>query len=387
MELDAEELIQTARRDTGLDDFGGDSFREGLGIFTDSLKREGHLSSAGQAMARGMITKLLGNRLQIEDWYRRHPEIDAGLVPAPIFVLGLPRTGTTALSALLARDPDTRSIRTWESGAPCPPPETATEHSDPRIAKTEAGMALMDQVIPEMRILYDAHATGPSECQDLLGMEFKAQHVTGQFRVPSFARWQRDCDMRSAYRYHRRTLKLLQWRCPPNRWHLKTPVHMLSLDALLETYPDARFVMTHRDPAKVLGSVCSVISRLRALTSDLREPEVVGQEQLELWEEALARCIRFRERVGEARFADVHFRDQLTDPVAAVERAYRKLGIPFTEKAKGRMQEWAREHRRGRHGAHEYRLEDYGLRHPHVRERFAFYTRRFGVALEDQAPG
>ena len=382
MEFQPDALIEEARRQTGLADFGGDSFREGLGHFTDSLNRDAQLSAVGHGSARSLIVKLLGNRLQIQDWYRRHPEIDAQAVPAPIFVLGLPRTGTTALSSLLARDPDTRSIRTWESGSPCPPPESATEHTDPRIAKAEASMALMDQVLPEMRQMYDASPTGPAECQDLLGMDFKAQHVTGQFRVPAFAAWQRDCDMRSAYRMHRKTLKLLQWRCPPNRWHLKTPVHMLSLDALLEIYPDARFVMTHRDPSKVLGSVCSLISKLRTLTSERREPLAVGAEQLDLWAEALARAIRFREKLGEERFADVHFREQLEDPIAAVERAYRKLRISFTDAARARMREWAEGHRRGRLGTHEYRLEEYGLDAVRVRERFAFYTSRFEVALE-----
>lgn len=382
MELRPEELIEAARRQSGLADFGGDSFREGLGVFADSLNHEARLTAAGHAMARGQIVKLLGNRLQITDWYRRHPEIDAQPVPAPIFVLGLPRSGTTALSSLLARDPDTRSIRTWESGSPCPPPESATEHTDPRIAKTEAGMAAMDQVLPEMRMLYDASPTGPAECQDLLGMDFKAQHVTGQFWVPGFAAWQRECDMRSAYHMHRKTLKLLQWRCPPNRWHLKTPVHMLSLEALLESYPDARFIMTHRDPSKVLGSVCSLIAKLRTLTSERREPLAVGEEQLELWAEALARAIRFREKLGEERFADIHFREQLGDPIAAVERAYRKLRIPFTTAARERMREWAEAHRRGRLGVHEYRLEDYGLAAAQVRDRFAFYTSRFEVALE-----
>jgi hypothetical protein len=381
-ELVPDALVDAACRQTGLTDFGGDSFREGLAHLCESLNREAELSTAGAAMAQHSIAKLLANRLQIQDWYRRQPEIDAEAIPAPIFVLGLPRTGTTALSNLLARDPDTRSLRTWESSSPCPPPESATEHTDPRIAKTEAGMALMDQVLPEMRMLYDTTATGPSECQDLLGMDFKAQHVSGQFWVPSFAAWQRDCDMRSAYQMHRKTLKLLQWRCPPNRWHLKTPVHMLSLDALVAIYPDARFVMTHRDPARVLGSVCSLISKLRTLTSAQRNPAATGEEQLALWTEALARAIRFREKVGDARFADLHFRAQLGDPIAAVEQAYRKLGIPLTQAARARMQTWAREHRRGRLGTHEYRLSDYGLSPELVRERFAFYTSRFDVELE-----
>ncbi len=377
--FDAEELIATARADTGLEDFGGESFREGLEVLCRSLSGEARLTPAGGPRAREYLLRLLGNRLQIEQWWRTHPELEAEEVRAPIFVLGLPRTGTTALSALLARDPDTRSLRTWESGAPVPPPETATEHSDPRIAATQAGMDAMHAEFPLMRIMYDAEATSPSECQDLLGMEFRAQHFAGSYRVPGFAAWQLDCDMVPAYRYHRRTLQMLQSRCPPRRWHLKTPVHMLSLDALVEIYPDARFVMTHRDPAKVLGSVCSLIRLVSSMACEGIDPVELGREQVELWAEALRRAIDFRERAGEARFADLPFREQLADPIAAVQRAYSRLGIPFTDAAREQMQAWASEHRRGRLGEHRYDLAEFGLDPDRIRERYAFYMQRFDV--------
>ena len=381
--MDPEVLIEAARGDTGLDDFGGEGFREGLGVLCGALDAEAQLHEVGRQVVRNQLLRLLCNRLRIQDWHTRHPEIADQLVEAPIFVLGLPRTGTTALSALLARDPDTRSLRTWESSQPVPPPEAATQDSDPRIAQAEAGLAAMHAAYPEMKRMYDGEATGPTECQDLLGMELKAPHFSGQYPVPSFDAWNLQCDMEPAYRIHRRTLQLLQWHCPPTRWHLKTPVHMLALPALVKVYPDARFIMTHRDPARVLGSVCSLIQLMYRIASDWDDPAELGRQQVELWSEALRRAIAFREEAGEGRFADLPFSALLADPVGAVAGSYAKLGVPFTEEARARMKGWATEHRRGRHGEHRYSLADFGLRADEVRERFRFYLERFDIPEEE----
>ena len=259
MSLDVEALENEAREQTGLDDFGDGSHREGLERLVAALNEEAELTEAGEVMLRIRVVGLLTSRLRIEDAYREHPAIDDEVVEGPVFVVGLPRTGTTALSQLVAADPQFRSLRLWESSSPCPPPETATEHSDPRIAETEAGLAMMNQMFPLMETMHHEEATTPTECQDLLGMSFRTVHFDGFGHVPSYLSWVTECDMRGTYRYHRRVLRLLQWHCPPHLWHLKTPVHMFSLDALLETYPDAKFLWSHRDPAKVLASVCSLI--------------------------------------------------------------------------------------------------------------------------------
>jgi len=380
--LDPAQVIAEARQQTGFSDFGGESFREGLGVLVDSLEREARLNAAGRQAAQHHLLRLLESRLRIEDWHRRHPEIAAQRVAGPLIVIGLPRTGTTALARLLARDPDTRALRTWESSSPTPPPEAATQHSDPRIAATQAGIDAMRAQNPGYQAMYDADADDPSECQDLLGMEFRAQHFCGSYWVPGFGRWQKDCDMRPGYAYHRRTLQLLQWRCGPERWLLKTPTHMLSLDALNETYPDARFIMTHRDPAKVLASVCSLMGFIISGTTESLDRAGLAALNFETWAEALERTLAFRRRVGEARFADLHFHEQLADPVGSVERAYARLGLPFSSSARKRMQAWVREHRRGQHGEHRYRLSDWGLDAGAVRERFAFYIKHFDVRVE-----
>jgi len=380
--MDPAALIETAIRETGLIDFGDASYRSGLDALVRCLTEEAALNDTGRLVAQGHLHRLLANRLRIEDWYQRHPEIADEVTPSPIFVLGLPRTGTTALSTRLARDPHTRSLRYWESSAPTPPPESATEHSDPRIAAATAEQEQMHAVFPEM---YDAAPTDPTECQDLLGMEFRAQHFAGQYRVPAYGAWLLEQDLTGAYRYHQRTLRLLQWRCPPNRWHLKTPVHMLSLQALDRVYPDARFVMTHRDPASVLGSVCALIQVTLAMASDRRDPERIGREQLELWSLAIDRAMAFRDDIGETRFADVSFAEQLADPVGVIERVYDSLGLVFSDRARARMTAWAKTHTRGRHGSYSYRLADFGLEAGAVRERFASYFQRFDIEPEEAA--
>ena len=253
------------------------------------------------------LSTLLAARLGVEETYRQHPEIDDEVIEGPVFVIGLPRTGTTALSQLVAADPQFRSLRTWESAAPVPPPETATEHTDPRIAATEQGLALMDEAFPLMRTMHHVEATTATECQDLMGMSFRTAHFDGFARVPSYMAWVIDTDMRETYRYHRRVLRLLQWHCPPTLWHLKTPVHMFALDALVEAYPNARFLWSHRDPTEVMGSVCSLIHYTRSWSSDRDDSVELGAEQLDRWWVAVERAMEFRERTGDDRFADVSF--------------------------------------------------------------------------------
>lgn len=185
MTLRAEDLVAEAVAATGLEDFGGDSFRDGLARLTDALAAEADLHELGQAILAMRLRSLLVNRLRIEATYAAHPEIGDQEVPAPLFIVGLPRTGTTALSNLLAADPQIRSLRLWESSDPVPPPEAATEDSDPRIAAAEAGLAAMYETFPTMRSLYFQVATGPTECQDLLGMELRTSHFDGMARVPT----------------------------------------------------------------------------------------------------------------------------------------------------------------------------------------------------------
>ncbi len=373
MTLDADELEAEAREQTGLDDFGDGHHREGLERLVGSMNEEADLNQMGEVMQRIRLVTLLSSRLQVEDTYRANPSIAAEQVEGPVFVIGLPRTGTTAMSQLVAADPQFRSLRTWESSSPCPPPESATEHTDPRIAQTEAGLAMMNETFPLMQTMHHVEATTATECQDLLGMSFRTVHFDGFGRVPSYLEWVTNCDMRGTYLYHRRVLHLLQWHCPPRLWHLKTPVHMFALDALLEAYPDAKFLWSHRDPAKVLGSVCSLIHYTRSWSSDRDDAMELGAEQLDRWWEAVSRAMDFRDRVGDDRFADVSFADLQVDPVNALAAAYERIGIAFPDASRDAVTSWAKSHEPGSHGRHTYDLADFGLNEVQIRQRFAPY--------------
>jgi hypothetical protein len=377
MTLDADELEAAAREETGLSDFGDGYHREGLERLVASMNDEAELTEMGEIMQRMRLGAHLSTRLQVEDTYREHPEIEAQTIEGPVFVIGLPRTGTTALSQLVAADPQFRSLRLWESGAPVPPPEAATQHTDSRIAATEAGLAMMNEAFPLMQTMYHSEATTASECQDLMGMSFRTAHFDGSARVPSYMAWVTDCDMRGTYEYHRRVLRLLQWHCPPHLWHLKTPVHMFALDALLDAYPNARFLWSHRDPAKVLGSVCSLIHYTRSWSSDRDDAMELGPEETDRWALAVERAMDFRGRVGEARFADVAFADLQSDPIGALGACYERIGLAFSEQSRAAVAHWADHHEPGSHGSHSYELTDFGIDADGVRAKFAPYIAAF----------
>lgn len=373
MSFSADELEAGARAATGLDDFGSPYYREGLERTVDALNTEADLNELGTVIQHATLTNALVQRLKIEETYRQHPEIDDGTVAGPVFIIGLPRTGTTALSQLVGADPQFRSLRMWESQAPTPPPEAATQHQDPRIAQAEAGLNMLNDMFPLMKTLYNSEATAATECQDLMGMSFRTVHFDGVVRVPGYLQWVMDCDMGETYTYHRRVLKLLQWHCPPNLWHLKTPVHMFWLDAVIDAYPDAKFLWSHRDPAKVMASVCSLISYVRSWSSDRDDAQELGAEQLACWAEGVRRAMDFRHRVGDGRFADVSFAELQTDPVHTLEKAYDTLGLTCTDDTRRSVQLWAADHRPGSRGEHHHDLADYGLSVQRVREQFADY--------------
>jgi hypothetical protein len=377
--LSVDQIELDARSQTGLDDTGGDHYREGLERLVQSMNDQGDLTEIGEIMQNARLVALLAARLQVEETYRVHPDIDREEIGGPVFVIGLPRTGTTALSQLVAADPQFRSLRMWESSLPVPPPETSTEHTDPRIAIAEGNLALMNEAFPLMKTMHHSEATTATECQDLMGMSFRTGHFDGFAHVPSYMAWVVEADMRETYRYHRRVLKLLQWHCPPTLWHLKTPVHMFALDALVDAYPNARFLWSHRDPTKVLGSVCSLIHYTRSWSSDRDDAVELGAQQLELWWLGVHRAMEFRNRVGDERFADISFKDLQEDPVAALAKGLSQVGVNFDETSAEAVSQWARTHQPGSAGAHSYELSEFGLDPDRIRERFSPYYAAFEV--------
>jgi Sulfotransferase family len=374
--MDAAPLIEGACQRVGADDFGADTWQEGLDVLVTALNRDAELNDLGRAAFADLIIGNLANRLEIEQWYAQYPEINEQEIVAPLFGIGLPRTGSTALSALLACDDTRRPLRTWEAGRPCPPPESATADSDPRIAEAQAGIDITNEMFPGFVGLLPTSAVGPQECILLMAMDFRSQMFEGLAFIPTYNTWLMQCDMKPAYRFHERVLKLLQWHCPPNRWWLKSPAHMHSIEALNAVYPTARFVMTHRDVTQVLPSVCGLTEALSSILCERPDPTLLGPHNAKVWAEALRRFIDFRNDNDENRFFDVSFLAMQQDPIGAVEHLYGELGDDFSVETRHRMQAWWETNAADRKSIPQ-QPERFGLDMAAMRQQFAFYHDRF----------
>ncbi len=377
--IDEKQLIAQACERAKADDFGPGGWREGLEALIGALNTEGNLNELGEAVYADQILGLLGSRLEIERWYTEHPEIEEQEINAPLFGLGLPRTGSTALSFLLASDKSRRSLRTWEASSPCPPPETATEDTDPRIAVSAAGIEMSHQMFPDFVGMLPSSPTGPSECLLLMGLDFHSQLFQGMAILPSYTQFLLTCEMQPTYQYHKRVLKLLQWRCPPVRWSLKTPSHMATIQGLEAVYPDARFVMTHRDIGSVLPSVCAVKEALSTPLTPSFDRLALGHHEHMIWLESIRRLVDFRNDGREDRFVDISFSDMQSDPIASMETLYAQLGDDLTTETRVRMAEWWEESAKERRQGNRPDPTAYGLDMDVIRKDFAFYHDQFGL--------
>ncbi|OBA85671.1 sulfotransferase [Mycobacteriaceae bacterium 1482268.1] len=373
----AAELMEAAVAHCGLHDFGPGDFRDGLERLLDSLERDGDLDPAADAPVVDDLRRRLINRLEVEAWYRDHPEIDQLEVAGPVDINGLPRTGTTALANMMSLDAQFRCLRGWEQNRPCPPPTTADEANDPRRKAAAEAQQLLP---PEAKALhlYDLDAT--MEDTELLGMAFHGQGYT--LPVYSYHAWWRHTDMESTYRYHRRVVKLLQSQRPPNLWLFKAPHHMFHLEAIVGAYPDVRFVMTHRDPARVVPSYVSTVNLFFPPPYGERDMRRLGREVSEHLRDGMVNTIAARDRLGEDRFIDVHHHDLVADPLGALARVYEFLGLPLTKPFLRSAQQWHERNRPGAHGVHSYTAQQFGLDPDRIREDFRFYIDRFDVTVE-----
>jgi Sulfotransferase family len=378
--LDREDLLERAVKLTGLNDFGDIPFLEPLDVLVYSLAHDARVEGPALERAREMLTGVLVKRLRLVDDRQRHPEIQQQEIAGPIFIVGQPRSGSTHLHALMACVGGLRAPLFWEMSAPSPPPDRATFEDDERIALVQKAIGDM----PEgLMVRHPMSATRPEQCNLLNDWSFINQAWTASFSIPTYLDWLLDADFRPAYEAHRRTLQHLQWRVP-GRWVLKYPKHLLSMPALVEAYPDARFVWTHRDPAVVIPSVLSLTGFMRQSNTPDFDPVRFGREWVVMEEIALHRGIAARDGgvYPAAQNTDVHFADLMNDPVSAVEQVCQHAGVRFGAESRRRVDEWTESHPRTKYGVHRYRAEDFGLETGRIRDRFAFYTSRFSVAEE-----
>ncbi len=380
--VDVDEVIEQVASETGLRDFGDPTFRDGLDIFVESLRDEAGLTEIGEAVAAGQIRSALTTRLLIQDWVAQHPEVDSERIEAPLFIVGMSRSGTTALSHLLARDPANRSLLGWEAASPVPPPEPATYTTDPRFEAAKADeFGMLHQLNPELVTMHHDPPDMPVECLVPMTPHFVTLSMSLLFPIPTYTRWVRDTDHAPVYRWHEKVLRLLQSGGVRGRWQLKSPQHAIALEALVAQYPDARFIVTHRDPATCVASTANMA---RAFGNTFAGPRP-GADYGPLWAELLIAMgdaiVDFRSKYGDDRFIDVAYGDLTTAPLDAVQRLYEGLGEQLSEEAATAMRAHVGTAVQHRFGKHEYGFDDLGLVPEALDERFSAYRARFAEYL------
>lgn len=379
--LEPAQLVAAARRRTGLDDFGDASFREPFERVVRSLDGEARLNLVGRIAARQDLLRLLSNRLRIIDDAKRHPEILAGAVRRPIFVTGLPRTGTTLLHGLLAQDPASRAPLTWEMMYPSPPPRRHGAGRDRRVTLAERRIRWFHRLSPAFRSIHPTGAELPEECLVIASHAFTSFQFQTMYDVPSYESWLEQQDLRPSYHWHRRFLQHLQWRAPAERWVLKAPAHLFGFAALFDAYPDAGVVLTHRAPLEVVASLASLTTVLRGTFSDAVDPVAVGGEMSRRWCGALLGALAQRDagRVPRERVVDVRYTDLMRDPIGVVERIYRAFSLELSAAARARMRAFLAANPKDKSGRHRYTLAEFGLDAHAESARYADYARRFGL--------
>jgi hypothetical protein len=375
--------LAAAVRGTGSSDFGGDGFREGLDVLLDSLEREADLSTLGRISCRKTLLRYLTNRLRLIEYRTQHPEVAEEAIERPIFIIGLPRTGTTVLFNLLAQDPGNRPPLSWEVEWPVPPPEPETYDSDPRIGDAEKLLGNLDRVIPTLPAIHEFGALLPQECVPINAHELMSIQFHTTFHVPSYQAWYEQQSLLPSYAFHKKFLQHLQSKYMKDRWVLKSPAHLRAIDDVLEIYPDALFIHTHRDPASVMPSLSSLCYAFRCMNSDSVDPARIGRNVIDVWSLSLQRAVeaRRRHRDKPGQFFDAHFDDTLADPVDLLRRAYAHFGLDFTDAARDLMEAFLVANPRGSRGVHRYVPEDFDLDLGEIRERFSPYCDEFNVVL------
>lgn len=376
-------LIDAAHEATGIADFDSNTWREGFDVLVGDVNAHiDNYSEGGLARVKNDIVHYLKGRLKVSDYLAKNPELLDRPVERPVFVMGVPRTGTTLMSNLLAADPARRSPLTWEIDDPVPPvASSAMLTQDPRaLARLEAEKAAL-AANPAMGKYYRGSAVYPNECVFFMAHDFKTLMIESKGALPAYKEFIFSCDMTSAYEYHKRFLQVLQHHAG-GVWNVKKPSHSLWLDTILKVYPDARIVWTHRDPFTATGSLMSVISLSHRGHMGKVDTEWLAKDYPWQAAEHANRIMDFRDRHGEDRIIDVHYADIVNDPVGETKKLYARLGDEWTAEAEAGVQGWVDANPQDKFGRHEYKLDQFGVTKASLEPMFERYLSRYDVARE-----
>jgi hypothetical protein len=367
----AQDLYAAATQITGLEDFGADDYRDGLAVLLESCARDAGLTELGTKVFRAFLRGALVARLLSEAAWAGHPGYAEVGIERPIFITGLPRTGTTALHRLLAADPAHQGLELWLTEVPQPRPPRETWPDDPAFRRIQAAYERHHVTHPEFMGVHYIAADHVEECWQLLRQSMRSVSYECLAHLPSYSAWLAGQDWTAAYRRHRRNLQLIGLPDPGRRWVLKNPSHLFALGALLSVYPDALVIQTHRDPRTAIASVCSLAAQASAGWSSVFTGEVIGRGQLELWARGLERFTAERARHDPAQFFDVDYAEFVADPARTVEAVYAHFGLALTGPARAAMLALRTQGATAGVGpAHRYALSDFGLTDGEVDERF-----------------
>ncbi len=373
--LDEASMLNEAIRAAGCDDFGEDEkWREGLRVLLKSLDEEAELTLMGRLMARSDILMWLQQRLDVIDTLKKHPEILDEEIISPMVIVGLPRSGTSILFELLWQDEDVGVPLIWEAAYPCPPPETASDQSDPRIETADKLFTQWGRVAPTFNTMHEMRGDIPSECGLLMAGTFISDHVAAMHQTPSYSMWMYGQDFLPAYENHKKVLQILQWKNPRKRWLLKAPEHQIHLDVLLKAYPDAAIVQTHREPIKCNASTVSLLGTLYSVRSDkdfdaqMFQNIIMGEAtagRLEMVIQQRADGI-----VPESNIYDSRFQDLMEDPIACIQGVYNHFWLKLSDETKAKMLNYLKHKPKDKFGKHAYEVSESKAKERHFFKRY-----------------
>jgi hypothetical protein len=381
--LERDALLSDASKASGLTDFGSPDFEPALAVLLESYAKDSRLTPLGRRLVHDELVGDLIGRLQVVDQLKRNPAIRTSRVGRPIFILGLPRTGSTTLQQMLQQDPDTQVLEYWLGVAPQPRPPRETWEANPNYQQVARVLRLTYEKDPGLRALHDVSADGPGECRFVFRHLFMDDSYDHTATLPSYRAWFDGQPMDRVYAWYADVLRLIQQPAPERRWALKYPPHLRCIREIFATFPDACVIHAHRDPARVVPSYASLLANFTAVYEDDVDHFAIARLSLRLWAERMAKGMRDRAELDrEDRFFDLQFREVLEDPVGAVERAFRSFGVPLSDEGRARMRAWHQAHPQGRHGQHGHSADHYGLDRKQMSELFREYRERFGVPEE-----
>lgn len=379
--LDADSVRRAAIRRAGTSNFGAWPLDEPLERLLKSYRDEADLTTVGRLSARELVVSLLDNLLRLEAERASDPLVEAQAVDDPVFIIGLPRTGTTHLHGLVSQDPANRAPATWEVMFPAARMGTAAEIDRAR-AQTSTRLDWANRLAPEFMSIHPIAPDLPQECIAITAQAFMSIQFHTTHNVPSYQDWFEEADQTLGWNFHRRLLQHLQAKRPGTRWVLKAPGHLFALEGLLKRYPKARIIHTHRDPLRVMASMASHATVLRRAFSDRADPKQIAVDWADRWARALDKFLAVRDRAPAEQFLDIDYDSIEKDPIATVERVYEFLGWPYSREARASMNNFLAANPKNKHGVHRYTLEQFGLSRASETARFRSYCERFEISVK-----